>query len=72
MWVPGLILGPAAIAAGVLLFIRPGVLADLLNAVSRSRDEEGRFQADLLKGPAIGLIWIGIAVLLISLFLRPS
>ena len=72
MWVPGLVLGPVAVTAGVLVFIRPGVLADLLNAVSRSHDADGRFQADLLKGPAIGLIWIGIAVLLISVFLRPS
>ncbi|ROP66471.1 hypothetical protein EDF24_3578 [Curtobacterium sp. PhB130] len=72
MWIPGLILGPAAIAAGILLFIRPGVFSDLLHTVSRGGDEEGRHQPDLLKGPAIGLVWIGIAVLLVSVFLRPS
>ena len=73
MWVPGLIFGPLAIVAGVLLLIGPDTLARLLNAAVRKEDEEpGGYAPDLLKGPAIGLIWIGIGILALSLFAHPS
>lgn len=74
MWIPGFFLGPAAILAGVLMLVLPHSATGLFQSAARvSRDPNPeRFSPGILVAPAIGAIMIGVAVLLITIFLRPS
>lgn len=73
MWIPGLFLGPTAIVVGVLLLVFRSGASNLFQSTARVNKDPHpeRFSTSALIAPAIGAISIGIAVLLIAIFLKP-
>lgn len=74
MWTPGFFLGPAAILVGALLLVFREQATRVFQSVARLiRDPRpDRFSPGILIVPAVGAICIGVAVIVLSIFLQPN
>jgi hypothetical protein len=68
MWIPGIVIGAAALVLAIALLAWPAAFAGLFASADRARGGEQRFTPGKIRAPGIVLLVIALVFLALSLF----